>query len=190
MNLILSIVLIIASYLLGSISAAVIICRLLGLPDPREQGSGNPGATNVMRIGGKKAAALTLIGDFLKGLIPVLIAYYLNLTMITVILMATASIIGHLFPIFFSFKGGKGVATAFGCITGIDFQLALAWAICWLIIFAITRISALAALTAFGALPLMAWLITQNSTILMFCAFTFILILYRHKTNIKQMLSN
>ena len=103
-----------ASYLIGSISSAIIICRLMGLPDPREQGSGNPGATNVMRIGGKKAAAITLLGDLLKGLLPVYAAKLLAVPVELLAIIGLAAFIGHLYPIFFKFKGGKGVATSIG----------------------------------------------------------------------------
>ncbi len=121
-----NLLLIAAGYLLGSLSSAIIICRLLGLPDPRGQGSGNPGATNVLRIGGKKAAAATLIGDMLKGLIPVLIAKLLGASLAIQALVAIAAFLGHLYPLFFGFKGGKGVATALGVLLGIHWPVDLA----------------------------------------------------------------
>ncbi|MFI3186829.1 MAG: glycerol-3-phosphate 1-O-acyltransferase PlsY, partial [Methylococcaceae bacterium] len=108
------------AYLIGSISSAIIICRLMGLPDPREQGSGNPGATNVMRIGGKKAAAITLLGDMLKGLIPVYAVNALGLPVELVAATGLAAFMGHLYPIFFDFKGGKGVATSVGVLLGFS----------------------------------------------------------------------
>ena len=101
--------LIIAAYLLGSISSAIIVCRLMGLPDPRTLGSNNPGATNVLRIGGKKAAAITLFGDGLKGFIPVFIALKLGVNPLALGLTGLAAFLGHLYPLFFGFKGGKGV---------------------------------------------------------------------------------
>ena len=103
--------LIIAAYLLGSVSSAILVCRLMGLPDPRESGSGNPGATNVLRLGGKKAAAMTLFGDMLKGFIPAAIGGALDLPEVWIALIALAAIAGHIFPVFFGFQGGKGVAT-------------------------------------------------------------------------------
>ena len=106
------------AYLLGSISAAIIVCRLMGLPDPRSEGSRNPGATNVARIGGKKAAALTLIGDMLKGLLPVLVAHALGAGAVILAGTALAAFLGHLYPVFFGFQGGKGVATAGGMTPG------------------------------------------------------------------------
>ncbi|WP_077926141.1 glycerol-3-phosphate 1-O-acyltransferase PlsY, partial [Wohlfahrtiimonas larvae] len=110
----------ILAYLVGSLSAAIITCKVMGLPDPRTTGSNNPGATNVMRIGGKKAAAITLVGDLLKGLIPVVIVKLIFPTeSLLIALTALAAFLGHLFPVFFQFKGGKGVATALGCIIGL-----------------------------------------------------------------------
>ncbi|MCW8930196.1 MAG: glycerol-3-phosphate acyltransferase, partial [Gammaproteobacteria bacterium] len=107
----LTVVLTLIAYLFGSISAAIITCKAMGLPDPRTQGSNNPGATNVLRIGGKKAAIITLLGDMLKGLLPVLVAVALKSDDLTLALVASAAFLGHLYPIFFGFKGGKGVAT-------------------------------------------------------------------------------
>lgn len=101
-------ILILLSYLIGSLSSAIIVCKLMRLPDPRGEGSGNPGATNVLRFGGKKAAAITLAGDMLKGLLPVLLAKYLDITVLGIALVGLASFLGHLYPIFFQFKGGKG----------------------------------------------------------------------------------
>src|SRR5258708_38140208 len=108
------------SYLIGSISSAIIVCKIMRLPDPRTQGSHNPGATNVLRIGGKKAAVITLFGDLLKGVIPVLAAKCLNFDALTLSLIAFAAFIGHIFPIFFRFEGGKGVATALGCLLALN----------------------------------------------------------------------
>ena len=110
---------ILGGYMFGSISTAIIVCRLMGLPDPRTEGSKNPGATNVARLGGKKAAALTLAGDMLKGLIPVLIAQYLQMSPVILAATALAAFLGHLYPVFFGFQGGKGVATALGVIYGL-----------------------------------------------------------------------
>ena len=108
----------IIAYLLGSLSSAVIVCRLLGLPDPRESGSKNPGATNVLRLGGKKPAALTLIGDMLKGLLATVLASVLGMNLFWVALAGLGAVLGHLFPVFFGFRGGKGVATGLGAILG------------------------------------------------------------------------
>ena len=114
---------IIFAYLLGSISSAILICRLAGLPDPRHHGSGNPGATNVLRIGGKLAAAGVLICDVLKGMLPVWLAYLLQIPYFYLGIIAIAACLGHIYPVFFHFKGGKGVATAFGSIAAIGWDL-------------------------------------------------------------------
>ena len=111
------------AYLLGSISSAIIVCRLMGLPDPRQQGSGNPGATNVMRIGRKKAAAITLAGDMLKGLIPVVMAKMMGVPVLLLAMVGMAAFLGHLYPVFFGFKGGKGVATSFGVLLGFSWLI-------------------------------------------------------------------
>jgi glycerol-3-phosphate acyltransferase PlsY len=114
MNIILGIVLPVVGYLCGSVASAVVVCRMMKLPDPRKGGSGNPGATNVLRLGGKKAAGLTLAGDVLKGVVPVLLAHLLTDSPAIIAGTAVAAVVGHMYPVFFGFKGGKGVATAFG----------------------------------------------------------------------------
>ncbi|MCG7963964.1 MAG: glycerol-3-phosphate 1-O-acyltransferase PlsY, partial [Candidatus Thiodiazotropha taylori] len=116
---------VVIAYLLGSISSAIIVCRLMGLPDPRSQGSNNPGATNVLRIGGKKAAAITLFGDMVKGLIPMLIAHLFDAPPLYLALTGLAAFLGHLYPVFFNFKGGKGVATALGVQFGLHWGVGL-----------------------------------------------------------------
>ena len=135
-----------AGYLIGSISTAIITCKLMGLEDPRSSGSNNPGATNVLRIGGKKAAIITLMGDMLKGLVPVLIVKFFNLEITVVALVAVGAFLGHLFPLFFKFKGGKGVATFFGSLIGISWQAGLAALASWLLIAYIFKYSSLSAL--------------------------------------------
>ena len=134
------------AYLAGSVSTAIIVCRLMKLPDPRSEGSGNPGATNVLRVGGKKAAALTLIGDALKGFIPVLVANLIDATPLIVGLTALGAVLGHLYPLFFGFKGGKGVATSFGSLFGISSVVGLLTVTTWLAFSLTFRISSLAAL--------------------------------------------
>ncbi len=177
-----------ASYLIGSLSSAIILCKIAGLPDPRTEGSGNPGATNVMRIGGKKLAALTLVGDLLKGLIPVITAWLLQQSPLTVSLVAIAAFLGHLFPIFFGFKGGKGVATALGAILGLNYLVALCALGIWIIIFALTRISSLSALIAAVSAPLFLYLFNASSEIVWAVILMDILLIYRHKGNIQRLL--
>ena len=166
--MLIDIILIIAAYLLGSVSSAVITCRLMGLPDPRSIGSKNPGATNVMRQAGKKAAIITLVGDMLKGLVPVLIAKALGVSLETQLLVAMAAFLGHLYPVFFGFKGGKGVATAIGVLLGLNWQVAMTTCIVWLIVFAIKRISSLSALTTTALLPVYVWFLTRSPSFLLF----------------------
>ncbi len=181
--------LLIAAYLVGSISSAIITCRVMGLPDPREQGSGNPGATNVMRIGGKKAAAVTLAGDLLKGLLPVLAAHYLGVSDEWLVLIGLAAFTGHLYPVFFGFKGGKGVATTIGVLLGFNWLLGLAFVVTWLAIYKIGKISSLSALCAAVLAPLYAWfLLGKMPFVAVTLAMTAVL-LWRHKSNIQRLLS-
>jgi acyl phosphate:glycerol-3-phosphate acyltransferase len=177
------------AYLIGSVSSAIIVCRVMGLPDPRQEGSHNPGATNVMRIGGKKAAAITLAGDALKGLLPVLAAKLLGVESLILALVVFAAFIGHLYPIFFQFKGGKGVATSFGVLLGVNWILGLAVAGTWLLVYKLSNISSLSALVAGTLAPLYTWFIVGNSYLTaIFCVISVIL-LWRHQSNIKRLLA-
>jgi len=177
------------AYLVGSVSSAIIVCRLMGLPDPRNQGSGNPGATNVMRIGGKKAAAITLAGDALKGLIPVLVAKLLNAESLLLATVVFAAFLGHLYPIFFGFKGGKGVATSFGVSLGVSWLLGLITLATWLLVYKVSKISSLSALIAALCVPLYSWFLLENSSLAaVFCLISIIL-LWRHRTNIRRLLA-
>lgn len=177
-----------AAYLIGSISSAIIICRLLGLPDPREQGSGNPGATNVMRIGGKKAAAITLLGDLLKGLIPVYLVSLLGASHELIALVGLAAFVGHLYPIFFKFEGGKGVATSIGVLLGFSWLLGLAFIVTWLLIYKLGKISSLSALCASVLSPIYAWLIVGDISIVIASVVMMVLLLWRHTSNIQRLL--
>ena len=146
--MLINIVLIFLAYLLGSISAAILVCKLLGLSDPRIGGSGNPGTTNVMRLHGKTAAFLTLTGDVFKGIIPVLLAKVIVGSEFIIALSGFAAFLGHIFPIYFKFKGGKGVATLIGILLATHWLLGLAYVITWILTAAIFRYSSLAALIA------------------------------------------
>jgi len=181
--------LIFTAYLLGSISSAIIVCRLLNLPDPRGQGSGNPGATNVMRIGGKKAAAITLVGDMLKGLIPVLIAKFLGASIAIQALVAVAAFLGHLYPVFFSFRGGKGVATALGVLLGLHWPVGLLTIATWLVIAKLFKISSLAALLSILITPLYIWLLIPERSLMIAMLFMGTLLFWRHRTNIRDLLA-
>jgi len=176
----------IAAYLIGSISTAIIVCRVLKLPDPRSEGSGNPGATNVLRVGGKAPAAVTLIGDALKGFLPVLLASQLGATPLIIGLTALAAVLGHLFPVFFQFKGGKGVATTLGAIFGIGWLAGLLTVTTWLAVSLTFRMSSLAALGSLLLAPLYIW-ITSKSMPLVICSAVISLLVYiRHSGNISR----
>jgi acyl phosphate:glycerol-3-phosphate acyltransferase len=178
-----------AGYLLGSVSCAIITCRIMGLPDPREQGSGNPGATNVMRFGGKKAAGITLLGDFLKGFIPVYLAHSFGMSFLVQALVGLAAFLGHLYPLFFGFKGGKGVATSLGVLLGFSWLLGLAVIGTWLLVYKLGNISSLSALIASLLSPIYAWFIVGEITIVAAAVLMTLLLLYRHKSNIQRLIA-
>jgi glycerol-3-phosphate acyltransferase PlsY len=181
--------LVLGGYLFGSVSTAIIVCKLMGLPDPRTQGSRNPGATNVARLGGKKAAAFTLAGDMLKGLLPVLLAHALHADPTILAATALAAFLGHLYPIFFGFQGGKGVATALGVIYGLYWPVGLFTTGIWLGMALVFRYSSLAALTAILLTPLgFMWLLPEQPIILAMVVLTAILY-WRHRSNIANLLS-
>ena len=177
------------AYLLGSLSSAIIVCRLMGLPDPRAQGSGNPGATNVMRIGGKKAAAITFFGDFLKGFVPVYLACLWGASPLILALAGLGAFLGHLYPVFFGFKGGKGVATSAGVLLGFSWWLGAAFMITWLLMYKIGKISSLSALIASALSPVFAWYLTGNMMIVTASAVMMVFLLFRHKANIQRLLA-
>jgi len=181
--------LIVAAYLIGSISSAIIVCRLMGLPDPRSEGSNNPGATNVLRIGGKKAAAITLLGDMLKGVLPVAAGHLFDVSTLTFALAAMAAFLGHLYPVFFGFKGGKGVATALGTQFGLHWGIGLAVAGIWLFMAKVVKISSLSALVSMALAPLIIyWIWPANELIVMQIIMSMILF-WRHKSNIQRLIS-
>jgi glycerol-3-phosphate acyltransferase PlsY len=177
------------AYLTGSVSSAIIVCKMMGLADPRENGSGNPGATNVMRIGGKKAAAITLVGDALKGLLPVLLAKALGVDSLVLSLVVFAAFFGHLYPIFFEFKGGKGVATSLGVTLGVAWLLGLAVAATWFVVYKLGKISSLAALVAATLTPIYVWLIVGNVNLTATFTVISLILLWRHKSNIQRLLA-
>lgn len=177
------------AYLIGSLSAAIIICKILGLPDPRTQGSRNPGATNVLRIAGKKTAAVVLLGDVLKGLIPVMTARTFEVEDHVVAAVGLAAFLGHLYPIFFGFHGGKGVATALGILLGLAWPVAVAVLASWLLMAKVFHISSLSAITAAMAAPLYAWWLLDSTPILVMICVISAMLLWRHRTNIQRLLS-
>lgn len=190
MMMLIPIGLIIFAYLLGSFASAVIVSRLMGLPDPRNFGSGNPGATNVLRLGGKKAALLTLLFDVLKGVVAVLLAKAIY-PEITVLAAVTGAVfLGHLYPVFFNFKGGKGVATAFGALLALVWQVGLSVLLTWLLMAGIVRYSSLAALVAAIAAPVSMYGFTHgNLTYTITALLMSILLIWRHRSNIQNLLA-
>ncbi|MCP5176937.1 MAG: glycerol-3-phosphate 1-O-acyltransferase PlsY [Moraxellaceae bacterium] len=186
MNDLVAIALLVAAYLLGSVCSAIIVCKIMALPDPRTQGSSNPGATNVMRIGGKKPALLTLAGDMLKGVPLVLLAQHLQLRPDLISAIGLAAFMGHLYPIYFKFEGGKGVATSMGVLLALYWPLGLAIIGVWLVVFAAFRISSLSSILAFAVAPVAAWYLVP-SYMLGIAGMSFLMIA-RHKANIQALL--
>ena len=177
----------VGAYLLGSISSAIVTARAMHLPDPRTAGSGNPGATNVLRMGGKKAGILTLCGDFFKGFLPVMLARMLHAPDLTLALIALAAFLGHLYPLYFHFKGGKGIATGAGVLWGMSYSLGGVVMLTWGLVFAIWRYSSLAALVAvLVGVALAAWLLPTDQALT--CLIIGILTYWRHRHNIARLL--
>jgi glycerol-3-phosphate acyltransferase PlsY len=175
-----------AAYLLGSISSAILVCRLFNLGDPRKSGSGNPGATNVLRLGGKFPASLVLMFDVLKGTLPVWASYYLGLEPIYLAFVAVMACLGHMFPLFFGFSGGKAVATAFGAILPLGLDLAALVLVAWGIIVWLTSYSSLAAILSVSLAPLFTWMLKPEYTLPV--GILSVLIILRHKDNIIRLL--
>lgn len=186
--LIIFIIMAVIGYLLGSIPSAVVVSRIMGLPDPREEGSKNPGTTNVLRLGGKKAAAIVLFLDLAKGLIAVVLAKIAGLHHMGPGLVGLAAVIGHIFPIFSGFKGGKGVATAAGVLLALSWPLGIAVIITWIIVAAITRYSSLAALIATGLAPIYSLFLAPAAYQLPILLISAILI-WRHYENIMRLMA-
>ena len=176
------------AYLFGSISSAIIVCRLMGLPDPRTQGSGNPGATNVLRLGGNKAAALTLLGDTLKGFFPVVVANMIGVAPLVLAATGLAAFLGHLYPLFFGFKGGKGVATALGVQFALGWQIGGSIALIWLFMAKVLKISSLAALTCMALAPLVVWYFWPAIELVIMQLVISLLLFWRHRSNIRKLL--
>jgi len=177
--------LILIAYLAGSLSAGIIVARVLGLGDPRQDGSGNPGATNLLRLGGRRAAAVTLLADAIKGVIPVVLAHGLGIDSVALAAVGLAAFMGHLYPVFFGFQGGKGIAT------GLGVMLAWAWPVglmalgCWVLMAAVFRLSSLAALTSFALAPL-ALLVTGDPALAAGGAIMALVTGWRHRGNIQR----
>ncbi|MCY4244846.1 MAG: glycerol-3-phosphate 1-O-acyltransferase PlsY [Gammaproteobacteria bacterium] len=179
--------LLICAYLLGSVSSGVLVSRAFGLGDPRGGGSGNPGATNVLRLGGGRAALLTLLGDTAKGLAAVLAAKLLSDQPLVWAAAGGAVFLGHLYPLFFGFRGGKGVATAMGALLGMDAALAALLLAVWAVMVALFRYSSLAALVAAAAAPFIAYALGGGNALIALCALLAGFLFWRHRANIARL---
>ena len=186
--MILTVLLMGVAYLLGSLSSAILVCRALKLPDPRTQGSGNPGATNVLRFGGKKAAIITLLGDMAKGFLPVLFAKLIGASDLACALIGLAAFIGHIYPIFFDFRGGKGVATALGVIAGLSLFLGAMSALTWFAIYALFRYSSVAAIVTAAVAPIYLLLLGYFGAFAPVLVMS-LMIMWRHKENFKRLVA-
>ncbi|OAM52264.1 glycerol-3-phosphate acyltransferase [Methylovorus sp. MM2] len=183
------IVFVIGAYLLGSVSFGIVVSKLFGLPDPRTVGSGNPGATNVLRSGKKLAALLTLLGDAFKGWFAVWLAIFCGLSNEVVCFVALAVFIGHLYPVYYRFKGGKGVATALGVLLALSGWLGLAVLLTWAAVFAISRYSSLAALVAAILAPAYSWFLISSVGYIIVVFILTIFLVWRHRSNIVKLLN-
>ena len=188
-NTTMSILWLLAGYLCGSVSSAIVICRLLGHADPRTVGSGNPGTTNVLRHFGKVAAALTLVGDVAKGFIPVTACTLLGFDQVVVALTGVGALLGHLYPIFFAFKGGKGVATLIGVLLAFDPRLGIAFMACWISVAVLTRYSSLSALTATALSPAVGYLLGISAPGIIAIVIMGIFVFWRHHANIRKLIN-
>jgi glycerol-3-phosphate acyltransferase PlsY len=181
-------ILMIVGYLSGSLCSAIIVCRVCGLPDPREDGSKNPGSTNVLRLHGKKYAAMVFVGDVLKGTIPVVIGHLLGLSSVWLAWISLFCVLGHLYPVFFKFKGGKGVATALGCFLGINWLFGLICLLVWLLTVLAKRYSSLASIVMISSAPFIAILELHHEDIFLPLFVLTIVVLYKHKDNITRLI--
>ena len=182
-------VMLLLGYLCGSVSAAIVVCRAMGFDDPRSAGSRNPGTTNVLRLHGKLPAALTLLGDVAKGVLPVVAATVVDLSPLAIAAAGLGAFLGHLYPVYFRFQGGKGVATLIGVLLGFSPWLGVAYMGTWLGVAAITRYSSLSALTATLTSPFFAaWLGAPAPVVASVCAMA-VLVFWRHRSNIQNLVN-
>lgn len=184
----LALVLVLISYLMGSICSAIIVCRVFNLPDPRTEGSKNPGATNVLRLAGKQYAAIVLLVDILKGTLPVVFAKFCHASPTVLAFTVLAAVLGHMYPLFFKFKGGKGVATAIGALLGFHFMIGVMVIATWLLVVNFSRYSSLASIISITLAPLYTLLVSQDiNPFPPLCIMT-IFILCKHKKNILRLI--
>jgi len=182
------ILIVVGAYLLGSINSAIIVSKAFSLPDPRELGSGNPGATNVLRTGNKIAAVITLAGDLLKGLLPVLTVDLFTANSFLVAATGVAALLGHMYPLYYGFKGGKGVATTLGVLLGFDWLLGVAWIAVWLFTALVFHYSSLAALVATLLILVTSWFWSENIWLFIAMIIITVFVFWRHRSNIKKLL--
>jgi glycerol-3-phosphate acyltransferase PlsY len=178
------------AYFFGSLSSAIVVCRVMDLPDPRTEGSRNPGATNVLRIAGKREAAIVLVCDILKGTIPVVIAQLCSLPLVALGFIGLSAVIGHMFPIYYRFRGGKGVATAMGVFFGLQFLLGVFACAIWLIVLRIFNYSSLASIVTMIVLPFSALAFLHNPDAFIPMSIIMILTLLKHRENIGRLIEN
>lgn len=182
-------ILVILSYVMGSLCSAVIVCKLCHLPDPRLEGSRNPGTTNVLRLAGKKYAIIVLLADMLKGFLPVFIVKYSHWAPGYIGVIGLAAVLGHMYPVFFKFKGGKGVATVLGVLFGFDLMIGVTAVISWVIVAMLTKYSSLAAIIVMIFAPLDVWLMTKQPALFYSTLIVSLLILYQHRENIRRLMN-
>lgn len=186
MAYLIDICLIVFAYLIGSVSSAIIVCKCAGLPDPRTLGSKNPGATNVLRLGGKIPAFFTLVGDAIKAVVPVLLAKWLGASSFTQALLVLVACLGHMYPLFFGFKGGKGVATGLGGLLALSLPLGSFAIVVWLVVAALFRYASLSSVIAFLLTPVYVYLFSNKGYFLPLLLLS-LLIIAKHHTNIKKL---
>ena len=189
MNILYEVIFIIVSFAIGSISSAIIICHLLKLPNPRELGSKNPGATNVLRLAGKKVAAVVLALDMLKGFIPVSICLYFGFSLFTASLVGIATFIGHIYPVWFNFKGGKGVATFLGVLLALNFTSGFFSAIIWFFVAIILKTSSLSALVSTVLAPFLFYYFSYNTNASIVVVIMTVLVFWTHRDNINRLIN-
>lgn len=188
MTALLFLFIVVLSYLFGSICSAIVVSRLFSLPDPRIEGSQNPGATNVLRLAGKKYAIIVLLGDMLKGLIPVVLAKAFGAGPVIAGFACLAAVLGHMYPVFFGFRGGKGVATAIGALLGLDFILGAMVIASWLLIANFTRYASLASMIAIGLSPIFSLFIFSRLDVFIPLFFIALFVLFQHRNNITRLI--
>ncbi len=175
------------TYCVGSLCSAVIVAHLCHLPDPRLQGSRNPGTTNILRIAGKKYAVIVLLADLLKGLVPVLLVKWSHFDPAYLGYIGFIAVLGHIYPVFFNFKGGKGVATSLGVLLGLNVWLGLIVIVTWLVVAWVTRYSSLAAILAVALSPVYVWFLAPNANLVLPVLGMAILVLWQHQDNMQRL---